>query len=156
MIWKLSEMELWQVFRQYAKCQQFWIVSGCQWYVELRPVFRQVVDIWNISCKAIWRADCHRETLKTRKLHFRTWVATNYFYYLHTRNSFLKLCRVLTTLQKKVCSPSSCPFLLPFHSSFISLSLFPYCFKCVSNSASGNANRCILSHCVKNHTNFVC
>jgi hypothetical protein len=26
------------------------------------------VHIWNIYCKVIWRAECHRQTLKTRKL----------------------------------------------------------------------------------------
>jgi hypothetical protein len=39
---------IWKVFRQYATCQEFVIVFGMQWDVELRPVFRQEVDIWNI------------------------------------------------------------------------------------------------------------
>jgi hypothetical protein len=26
------------------------------------------VDIWNIYCKVMWIAKCHRQTLKTRKL----------------------------------------------------------------------------------------
>jgi hypothetical protein len=26
------------------------------------------VVIWNIYCKVMWRAECHRQTLKTRKL----------------------------------------------------------------------------------------
>jgi hypothetical protein len=27
------------------------------------------VDTWNISCKVMWRAECQRQTLKTRKIY---------------------------------------------------------------------------------------
>jgi hypothetical protein len=51
MMWKLSEIELWQVFRQ-DTYQEFQILF--RWRdVELRPVFSQEVDIWNIHCKVM-------------------------------------------------------------------------------------------------------
>jgi hypothetical protein len=34
------------------------------------------------------------ENLNSETMHFQTYVDINYFYYLLTRNSFLKLCRV--------------------------------------------------------------
>jgi hypothetical protein len=34
------------------------------------------------------------ESLNSETMHFRTYVDINYFYYLHTRNTFLKLCLV--------------------------------------------------------------
>jgi hypothetical protein len=58
----------WQVFRQYATCQEFGIVFGRQWDIELRPVFRQEVDIRNIYSKVMWRVKCYRQALKTWKL----------------------------------------------------------------------------------------
>jgi hypothetical protein len=36
MMWKLFEIDLWKVFRQNAKCQEFWIVLGWERDVELR------------------------------------------------------------------------------------------------------------------------
>jgi hypothetical protein len=50
MMWKLSEIEIWQVFRQYVTCQEFGIVFRQQLDVELRPAVRQEVDIWNMYC----------------------------------------------------------------------------------------------------------
>jgi hypothetical protein len=34
-------------------CEEFGIVFGWQGNVELRPVFGQEVDIWNIYCKVM-------------------------------------------------------------------------------------------------------
>jgi hypothetical protein len=48
---------LWQVFRQYATCQEFGIFIRCQWDIELRPV----ETVWNMCCKVLWRAECHRQ-----------------------------------------------------------------------------------------------
>jgi hypothetical protein len=53
MMWKLSEIQLWQVFRQFARRQEYEIVFRRQWDVELRPVFMQEVDVWNIYCKIV-------------------------------------------------------------------------------------------------------
>jgi hypothetical protein len=33
-------------------------------------------------------------SLNSETMHFRTYVDINYFYYLHMRNPFLKLCRI--------------------------------------------------------------
>jgi hypothetical protein len=44
------------------------------------------VDVWNIYeyCKVMRRAECHRNTLKTRKLRiFFTYVDISYFLYTH-------------------------------------------------------------------------
>jgi hypothetical protein len=68
MIRKLSKTELCQVFRKYTTCQEFGITFGWQWGIQLRPVFRQEVNIWNIYCKLMCRAWCHRESLKKEKL----------------------------------------------------------------------------------------
>jgi hypothetical protein len=68
MTWKLSEIEMRQVSRQNATCQEFGIVFRWQWDVNLRPVFRQEVDICDIYCRIFWRAECHGLPLKTWKL----------------------------------------------------------------------------------------
>jgi hypothetical protein len=47
-------------FRQYTTCQEFGIVFQRQWNVKLRTVLRQEVDIWNIYCKVMRRAEWHR------------------------------------------------------------------------------------------------
>jgi hypothetical protein len=67
-MWKLSEIELWQVFRQYTTCQEFGIIFRWQWEVELKTVFRPEVDIWKMYCKIMWRAEYYRQTIRTRKL----------------------------------------------------------------------------------------
>jgi hypothetical protein len=53
MTWKLSEIELLQVFRQYATGQESEIVFRWQRDIKLRPVFRQEVEIWNIYCRVM-------------------------------------------------------------------------------------------------------
>jgi hypothetical protein len=39
---------------------RIWDCLQVQWDVDVRPVFKQEVDIWNIYCKAMWRAEWHR------------------------------------------------------------------------------------------------
>jgi hypothetical protein len=56
MMWKLSEIELRQILRQYITCQKFGIVFRWQWDVELKPTITQEEGIWNIYCKATWTA----------------------------------------------------------------------------------------------------
>jgi hypothetical protein len=70
-------------------------VCRWQWDIKLSPVFRQEVDIWNIYCKVMWRAECHVQTLQTRKLYISgSYVDINYFI-IYMRNFFLKLCILL-------------------------------------------------------------
>jgi hypothetical protein len=38
------------------------------WDVEVRSAFGKEVDIWTIYCNVMWKAECHRQTLRTRKL----------------------------------------------------------------------------------------
>jgi hypothetical protein len=53
MMYKLSEIEMSQAFRQYATYKEFVIVFRWQWDIELTPLFRQELDIWNIYSKAM-------------------------------------------------------------------------------------------------------
>jgi hypothetical protein len=48
-------------------CQELGTIFGWPWNVELRPASRQGVDIWNIYCKVMRGAECHRQTLKPRE-----------------------------------------------------------------------------------------
>jgi hypothetical protein len=80
MIWKLSELELWHDFRQYATCQEF----------ETDIYIQAGGGRMDIYCMVMSQTDL--KDLET--MHFSTYVEVNYFYYLHMRNPFLKLCPV--------------------------------------------------------------
>jgi hypothetical protein len=47
------------------------------------------------------------ESLNLQIIHFRTYVDINYFYYLHMRDSFLKLCRVFLKHPVEYSVPTS-------------------------------------------------
>jgi hypothetical protein len=79
-----------------------------QWHVgqEIRHVVFQESFVIP-PCKPVWMYGNHMrelrksvyhsavlESLNSETMHFRTYVDINYFYYLHMRNPFLKLCRV--------------------------------------------------------------
>jgi hypothetical protein len=50
------------------------------------------MDTWNIYCKVMWRAEAI-DLNNSETMHLRIYVDVNYFYYLHMRKSFFKLCR---------------------------------------------------------------
>jgi hypothetical protein len=79
-----------------------------QWHVgqEIRHVVFQESFVI-LPCKPVWMYGNHLrelrmsvyqsavlESLNSETMHFRTYVDINYFYYLHMRNPFLKLCLV--------------------------------------------------------------
>jgi hypothetical protein len=86
-----------------------------QWHVgqEIRQVVFQESFVIP-PCNPVWMCGKHLqelrksvyhsavlESLNSETMHFRTYVDINCFYYLHMRNTFLKLCRVfLNTLYK--------------------------------------------------------
>jgi hypothetical protein len=79
-----------------------------QWHVgqEIRHVVFQESFVIP-PCKSVWMYGKHLrelrksvyhsavlESLNSENMHFRTYIDINYFYYLHMKNPFLKLCRV--------------------------------------------------------------
>jgi hypothetical protein len=47
MMWKSFEIKRWLILGRYITRQELGIICGWHWDIEMRPVFRPEVDMWN-------------------------------------------------------------------------------------------------------------